>query len=723
MSTSATKKILIGLGLGTFLGLFLGERAALLQFMSDGYLRLLQMTVFPYVIVSLITGIGSLEAQRARDLFVRVGALTLVLWGLALAAVFLMPLTFPAIQNAFFFSTTLVEERAPLDFVTLYIPANPFQSLANSIVPAVVLFSAFLGVALMGIEKKEPLLGALQVLERVLGRANRFSLRLTPLGLFAIAAVTVGTADAEQLGRLRVFLIGYAAMSLLLTLWILPGLVACLTPIPARRILQSTRDALITAFITGELFIVLPALIDRSKALLGEHGNPQAEEGAPAEVIVPAFYSFPHVAKLLSLSFVLFAAWYSDTELALPARAQLALAGIVSLFGSMNAAVPFLLDLVRVPSATFELFLATGVLNSRFGTLAAAMHMVVLALVGTYALTGQLRFSSARILRYLLVSAAATAATLAAVALVLRATGVGTYDQDQVALGMQFLNPPSQNAVVLRELPSEPPTPAAAGKGVLQAAEERGVLRVGYIDGSMPYSFLNGRGELVGLDVEMAHVLADELGVALEFAPVPRDRLSAALEAGLCDIIMGGVFLTTRRGTQMVYSSNYIDETLAFVVPDHRRADFSSAEWIRGTSGLKVAVPDLPYLMGLVRREFPGLRVVPIPFTHASISDFFEGRGPAVDALAYTAERGSFRSLLHPAFSVAVPHPVVVKLPLAYPVARHDIEAARFLSNWIDLKTKDGTIKALYDHWVLGRDARPKAPRWSILRNVLHWVD
>ena len=46
MSTSATKNILIGLGLGTFLGLFLGEHAALLEFMADGYLRLLQMTVF-----------------------------------------------------------------------------------------------------------------------------------------------------------------------------------------------------------------------------------------------------------------------------------------------------------------------------------------------------------------------------------------------------------------------------------------------------------------------------------------------------------------------------------------------------------------------------------------------------------------------------------------------------------------------------------------------------
>jgi Na+/H+-dicarboxylate symporter len=721
--TSSTRSILIGLGLGALLGLCVGERATLLQFAADGYLRLLQMTVLPYVIVSLVTGIGSLDPQRARDLFVRVGALTLVLWGLGLAVVFLMPLTFPAIQNAFFFSTTLVEERAPLDFVALYIPSNPFQSLANSIVPAVVLFGAFLGVALMGIERKEPLLGGLQVLERTLARANRFSVRLTPLGLFAIAAVTVGTADTEQMGRLRVFLVGYAAMSLLLALWVLPGLVACLTPIPVGRILQSTRDVLITAFITGDLFIVLPALIERSKELLEQHGVLGAEEGAPADVIVPAFYSFPHVAKLLSLSFVLFAAWYSDTQLALLARAQLALAGIVSLFGSVNAAIPFLLDLVRVPPATFQLFLATGVLNSRFGTLAAAMHMVVLALAGTCALTGQLRLSSARILRYALVTAGATAATLAAAALLVRVMGVGSYDKDQVALSMQFLHPPSQKAVVLGQLGTEPRAPARKGVSVLEAARERGVLRVGYIDGSMPYSFVNGRGEVVGFDVEMAHVLAAELGVSLELAPVPRDRLDAALDAGQCDVIMGGVFLTTRRGTQMVYSSNYLDETLAFIVPDHRRADFSSAEWVRATPGLRVAVPDLPHLEGLVRREFPGVTIVPIPFTHATITDFFEGRGPSVDALAYTAERGSFRSLLYPSFSVAVPHPVIVKLPLAYPVALHDVEAARFLSNWIDLKTKDGTIQALYDHWVLGRDARPRTPHWSILRNVLHWVN
>jgi len=718
--TSSTRNILIGLGLGALVGVFLGERAAILQFAADGYVRLLQMTVLPYVVVSMVAGIGSLDVPRARVLFLRVGALTLILWGLALGAVFLMPLAFPATQSASFFSTTLVEERASLDLVALYIPSNPFQSLANSVVPAVVLFSGLLGVALMGIEKKSAMLGVLEILENMLRRANRFSSRLTPLGLFAIAAVTVGTVDREQMGRLRVFLVAYAAMSLLLALWILPGLVACLTPIPVRRILQSTRDALITAFITGDLFIVLPALVDRSKELLQEHGFQEADGAAPADVIVPAFYTFPHVAKLLSLSFVLFAAWYSDTALTLTARVQLALAGILSLFGSLNSAIPFLLDLVRVPADTFQLFLATGVLNSRFGTLAAAMHMVVLALAGTYALTGQLRFSPARILRYGVVTAAAVAATLAATGLLLRIGGLGTYDKDQVAMGMQFLRPPSRAAVILPELPAEPPSLPREGASVLEAVQERGVLRVGYIESTVPYSFRNSRSELVGFDVEMAYTLAEELGVALELAPVARDRLAEALDPGRCDIVMAGVLLTTRRGAQMAYSSSYLDETMAFVVPDHRRADFSSAEWIRRTPGLKVAVPELPYLLGLVHREFPNLDTEPIALDKAGLGDFFEGRPHPVDAVVLTAERGSFWTLLHPAYSVAVPHPVVVKLPLAYPVARHDVETARFVSNWIDLKRKDGTIQALYDHWVLGRHALAPSPHWSVLRNVLH---
>jgi ABC-type amino acid transport substrate-binding protein len=105
----------------------------------------------------------------------------------------------------------------------------------------------------------------------------------------------------------------------------------------------------------------------------------------------------------------------------------------------------------------------------------------------------------------------------------------------------------------------------------------------------------------------------------------------------------------------------------------------------------------------------------------ASPDEMFERHDPPLDALVLTAERGSAYTLLHPEYSVVVPRPRQFKVPLAYVIAGHDDALAAVVDTWIDLKRKDGTIDELFAHWIQGRDAEPKRPRWSILDNVLHW--
>ena len=41
---------------------------------------------------------------------------------------------------------------------------------------------------------------------------------------------------------------------------------------------------------------------------------------------------------------------------------------------------------------------------------------------------------------------------------------------------------------------------------------------------------------------------------------------------------------------------------------------------------------------------------------------------------------------------------------------------------WLDLKQEDGTIQSLHNYWVQGNIDSIKKPRWSIIRDVLHWV-
>src|SRR5436190_24010157 len=102
-------RIFIGIAAGVVAGLFFGERTAVLQPMADGYVKLLQMTVLPFVTLSLIGGLGSLNRQEAARLGSRVGLVLLALWAIALAGVFCLPLMFPHIQAASFFSSTLLD--------------------------------------------------------------------------------------------------------------------------------------------------------------------------------------------------------------------------------------------------------------------------------------------------------------------------------------------------------------------------------------------------------------------------------------------------------------------------------------------------------------------------------------------------------------------------------------------------------------------------------------
>src|SRR4030095_48259 len=88
-------KVLAGLGLGVLTGLFLGDYAAIFKWPADGFIRLLQTTVFPYIFVSIINTRGRLEPHQARRLAARVGIVIGTLWLLALTFAFLIALSFP----------------------------------------------------------------------------------------------------------------------------------------------------------------------------------------------------------------------------------------------------------------------------------------------------------------------------------------------------------------------------------------------------------------------------------------------------------------------------------------------------------------------------------------------------------------------------------------------------------------------------------------------------
>jgi Na+/H+-dicarboxylate symporter/ABC-type amino acid transport substrate-binding protein len=712
-----SRHILFGVLAGAATGLFFGERTAVLQVVADAYVRLLQMTVLPYVTIAIITGLGALDFETARTIGKRVGGVIALLWAAALAAAFLVALIFPPHESASFFSAAMLEDRERFDFLGLYIPTNPFYSLANNVVPAVVLFSMAVGLALIAVPKKERLIEILSIGNAAIAKATNFIVSLTPYGVFAIAAVVTGTLAFETLRRLQVYMISYVGVATLLSLWVFPGLVAALTPVPYRAVMSRTRDALILAFMTTSLFAVLPLLTEETKALLKEYAPGDRHDDSLPEVIVPASFNFPHAGKLLSLSFVLFAAWFSDTIVPASEYLRLAGTGLLVLFGNVNAAIPFLLDMLRIPADTFRLFLTSGIVNARFGTLVAAVHTLTVALLGTCAVAGLVRFDSRRLLRYGLVTIGLTIVTVGGLRALLQFELEAPYDKDQVLANMQAIKE-GVEAHVFRANETPPPLPAAM-PGVIDRARARRVLRVGYFDDSLPYAFFNAKGDLVGFDVEMAHQLGRDLGLTLEFVPASRSTFDTGLDPAVCDLIMSGAAVTGDRALHVQYSSAYLDETVAFIVPDHLASTYSEWSTVRALGHVRIGVPRAPYFLRKVRDELTDVEIVPVD----GMDDMFKPHTPPIDAYVATAERGAAYTILHPAFSAVVPKPRASKVPLAYIIAGRDAGLTSIVNTWIDLKRKDGTIDQLYSHWILGQDAQPRQPRWSIVRDVLHWMN
>jgi len=708
-------QILTGLVTGIVTGVFLGEFAAPLKYVADGFVKLLQMTVLPYVVVSILTSLGRLNYVEARRLGLRAGLVLAGLWAIGILLALLVPLAFPQVPNASFFSASALETHPPFDFLNLYIPSNPFHSLANNVVPAVVLFSVILGVALIGVEKKQPLLDVLSVIGTALSRATRFIVKLTPFGIFAVSAYATGTLSIEQIARIEIYLVAYVLLATLAVVWIIPGLISVFTPIRFGEVFGSTRDALLTAFMVGDLFVVLPSLTEECSGMLRRHHITDDHTAALPEVIVPASFNFPHVGKLLSLSFILFAGWFSDAPIEASGYPVLAATGLLTFFGSLNAAVPFLLDLFRIPADTFQLFIATSVINSRFGTLLAAVHTVAIAILGSAAVVGALRFNLWRFLRYLAVTALLLGAVLGGVRVFFARSLEGSFHGVELVYGMKplYSHPDSP----LLDLSSIPAGDSASGS-VMRGIKARGRLRVCVMTDRLPFSFLDRQGRLAGLDVEMAHRLARDLQLGVEFVSVQFDTLPGALNNGQCDLAMSGISVTPLRMASNPFSTPYMDETLAFIVRDDLRSQFTTWDSIRALGPVEIHIPNIPYFIAAIRERLPEARLKVFELT-ANAETLLAKQ----DVIVAPAERGSVMTLLNPRFSVVIPEPGLIKVPLGYPVPRRDAEWLQFVNSWIELKRKDNTIEALYSHWILGKTATRRQPRWSVVRNVLHWVD
>ncbi|MBU5211312.1 MULTISPECIES: L-cystine transporter [Heyndrickxia] len=262
---SFSKRVFAGLGLGLIFGfiihLIYGTTSKVtintidwFNIVGSGYVKLLQMVVMPLVFISIVGAFTKLKLTK------NLGKISFLVIGILLGTTAISAAV--GIGSALSFNldgihlnqgeaeaarNAELQEKVvgvqgmtiPQQIIELF-PSNPFQDLTGArptSTIAVVIFAAFVGIAFLGVKRKDPEHGEffakiIDTIYAIIMRIVTLILRLTPYGVLALITKVTATSDYGAIAKLGKFVIAsYVALIIMFIIHLLLIALVKLSPV------------------------------------------------------------------------------------------------------------------------------------------------------------------------------------------------------------------------------------------------------------------------------------------------------------------------------------------------------------------------------------------------------------------------------------------------------------------------------------------------------------
>lgn len=278
---SLNSRILFGASVGIVSGLWMAAQKDsstayaglyLAGLVGGVFIDLLKMVVIPLVFTSIVVGIANLRAHhQIHRVWVTTLIFSLVTMSISVGIGITSSNLFSPGKglNLAMFHDAMhgvgAVHMTPGEFATRFLGnlfINPFAALAQGNIMAIVMFSLFIGIAIVaGGERYNNLLKLLQETFELSLRIVGWIMVIAPIGIMALLAKLIATQDVALLGTLVKFVAVIMGTTLFHGLIVLPLILYAVTRMSPLRFFLGAREALVTAFATSSSSATMPVTL------------------------------------------------------------------------------------------------------------------------------------------------------------------------------------------------------------------------------------------------------------------------------------------------------------------------------------------------------------------------------------------------------------------------------------------------------------------------------
>ncbi|AYD04365.1 transporter substrate-binding domain-containing protein [Neorhizobium sp. NCHU2750] len=227
----------------------------------------------------------------------------------------------------------------------------------------------------------------------------------------------------------------------------------------------------------------------------------------------------------------------------------------------------------------------------------------------------------------------------------------------------------------------------------LDTIRQRGKLQVAVDLGNPPYAMMDASFQPTGSEVETAKLLAQDMGVKIEFLTVPTSARIPFLVSGKADIAVSTLSITKERLQVVDFSIPYSDTSIVVAGPKAQKitgyADLANTQVAvtRGTvndTNLTEATANVPGVQ-IVRFEDD-------PTSSAAVTSH--------QMSVYATSRPLLNALIKSNPSLDLEEKFVAKsYPLGIAIRKGEPALTKWINDWIKTNLDNGKLEAIYEKY------------------------